>query len=227
MEELSFIKWLGHASFSFVDQQSGNRIYYIDPFDLNPPAGGTQNLQKADLIFVTHAHYDHCSFEDMKKIVKDDTVFIAPPDSLEKVDLPNEKHPVEPNKSYGVKGFSFKTIPAYNTHPDRLQAHPRSNNWVGYIMFVDGKKLYHAGDTDFTKEMKALKDENLDIAMMPMGGKYTMDVNDMIQAANVIAAKVTIPMHYKRLLGDAYKEAEEKLKQSVTNSEVVILEELR
>lgn len=223
MNQLEGIEWLGHASFYFVDKTSGVRIYYIDPFDLQQ-----QNLEKGDLVFITHAHYDHCSFEDVKKILKEDTAVVGPIDCLEQVDIvETQKFPVSPNQVYTVKDFSFQTIPAYNIHPARLSAHPRANNWIGYIFTVNGKKIYHAGDTDYIPEMNELKNLHLDIALLPMGGKFTMDVNDAIQAANAISAKITIPMHYKRLLGEGYKEAEKKLKQGVTNSEVIILHELQ
>ena len=214
------IRWFGHASFLFTDKQ-GNKIYYVDPFDLKK-----SELEKADLIFITHAHYDHCSFEDVKKILKDDSVLIAPPDCLSMIDVQNQKQEVEPNKSYEVKNFKFSTIPAYNDRPGREEKHPRRNNWVGYIFELNEMKIYHAGDTDFIPEMSNLKSLNLDVAMLPMGGNFTMDVNEAIQAANTIAAKITIPMHYKRLLGEKSKEAEEKLKIGVTNSNVVILEEI-
>lgn len=215
------INWLGHASFFFSDA-NGNRIYFVDPFEL-----GERKLDKADLIFITHAHYDHFSPQDLDKIIKEATVIIAPPDILAQIQFPNErKQAVEPNNSYDVKGFKFSTIPAYNNRPGREEKHPRRNNWVGYIFELNGKKVYHAGDTDFTDEMRKLKDLSLDVAMMPMGGNFTMDVDEMIEAANYIAAKVTIPMHYKRLLGENYKEAEEKLKSRVTNSQVLILTEI-
>ncbi|MEK7558826.1 MAG: MBL fold metallo-hydrolase [Patescibacteria group bacterium] len=214
------INWLGHASFFFEDK-SGNKIYFVDPFEL-----GDKKLEKADLIFITHAHYDHFSQEDIDKITKDETVIIAPPDILEKISIENSrKIKVEPNKDYETKGFKFSTIPAYNHRPGREEKHPRRNNWVGYIFELNNKKVYHAGDTDFTDEMRKLKDLNLDVAMMPMGGNFTMDVDEMIEAANYIVAKVTIPIHYKKLLGENYKEAEEKLKSAVTNSKVLILTE--
>jgi len=223
MNELEQIHWLGHASFFFTDQASGNRIYYVDPFDLHQ-----QNLAKGDLIFITHSHPDYLSLNDLKKLLKDDSVVIATPDSLSRIDISHEqKQAVIPNQSYTVKNFSFQTIPAYNIHPERLQAHPKANNWVGYIFTINDKKIYHAGDTDFIPEMKVLKNLNLAVALIPIGGTYTMDVTEAIQAANAISAKITIPMHYKRLLGENYKDAEEKLKKEVTNSTVVILKELQ
>ena len=211
------IKWFGHASFKFTDQ-NGNKIYYVDPFDLK-----SGELEKADLVFITHAHYDHCSFDDVKKILKDDSVLIAPPDCLSMIDVPNEKIEVAPNQSYEVKGFKFWTFPAYNINKP---FHPKGNKWVGYFFNINGVKIYHAGDTDFIPEMESLQKWNIDIAMLPMGGTYTMGVDEAIKAANVIAAKTTIPMHYKRLLGENYKKAEEKLRSGVTNSKVIILEEV-
>jgi L-ascorbate metabolism protein UlaG (beta-lactamase superfamily) len=219
---MSDINWFGHASFSFVDKNS-NRIYYIDPFDLKD-----SEPEKADLVFITHAHPDHFSPPDLEKILTNTTLIIAPPDILEQVDIDEDlKFVVEPNKSYEIKGFKFQTIPAYNNHPDKLNFHPKANNWVGYIFELNGKKVYHAGDTDFTDEMKGLKNLNLDVAMLPIGGHYTMDAEEAAKAANFIAAKITVPMHYRRLNSDNYQKLEEKFKQLVTNSKVEILEELK
>jgi L-ascorbate metabolism protein UlaG (beta-lactamase superfamily) len=216
------IKWFGHASFSFTDANA-NKIYYVDPFDLT-----ASELEKADLVFVTHAHYDHFSQVDINKLLKSDTVIVAPLDILGKIDRDDAlKLAVEPNKSYEVKGFKFQTIPAYNTHPDKLNFHPKSNNWVGYIFELNGKKIYHAGDTDFIPEMKGLKDLTLDVAMLPMDGHYCMTVEEAAQAANAICAKVTVPMHYRRQNPNNYQELEEDFKRLVTNSKVEILEELR
>ncbi len=214
---MDFIKWFGHASFSFVDKISGNRIYYIDPFDL-----GGKELEPADLVFITHAHQDHFSPDDLDLIMHDETRVIAPPDILENMGRNKEfGHPVLPNNSYTIDGFSFSTIPAYNIPPKNF--HPRENNWIGYIFTVSGKKIYHAGDTDFTLEMKALKEHNLDIAMLPIGGKFTMDYKEAAEAANYIGAKVTIPMHYKNIVGEKASEIEEEFKSLVTASEVVVL----
>lgn len=214
------LTWLGHASFFFKDA-NGNKIYFIDPFKLNIP------LEKADIIFITHAHLDHFSQSDIDKILKDKTIIVAPADILEKIDIEtSRKIKVEPNKDYKVKNFSFSTIPAYNNSSEKLNFHPKSNNWVGYIFNLNGQKIYHAGDTDFTAEMKNLKNLNLDIALLPIGDKYTMGYKEAAEAANSICAKITIPMHYKNLVGENYKKIEEEFKKLVTNSKVVILEEL-
>jgi len=216
------IRWFGHASFSFVDQ-NGSKIYYVDPFDLR-----TTKLEKADLVFISHAHPDHFSPTDLIKIIKEETIIIAPQDILAKIDRAEVlKQKVEPNKSYVVKGFKFQTIPAYNTQLDKLSFHPKANNWVGYIFELNGQRIYHAGDTDFIPEMRALKNLSLDVAILPIGGKFTMDVEEAAQAANTIAAKITIPMHYRRLNSNNYQELEENFKRLVTNSKVEILEELK
>lgn len=219
---MDFIKWFGHASFCFVDKTSGNRVYYVDPFDL-----GEKEIEPADLVFITHAHHDHFSPDDLEMITHDETTVVAPPELLLQIDRSDSlKQGVMPNNSYDVKGFKFSTIPAYNIRPERLSFHPKENNWVGYIFEINSQKVYHAGDTDFIPEMKDLKNQDLDIVLLPIGGTYTMDVAEAIEAANAISAKTTIPMHYRSLLKERFKEAEEKFKSGVTNSKVVILEEV-
>lgn len=217
------IKWFGHASFTITDASSGNRIYFIDPYEL------PQSLNdKADLIFITHAHHDHLSLGDIDHILKAETIVVATPDSLAQLRIPDaQKFEVIPNNEYEVKGTKFETVPAYNTHPEKQNFHPKSNNWVGYILFVNNQKIYHAGDTDFIPEMRNLASKKLDIAMLPMGGTYTMDVDEAIEAANAIKAKITIPMHYRRLLKEKSSDVEERLKAGVKNSQILILEELK
>ena len=216
------VNWFGHASFYFTDI-NGNNIYFVDPFQLNNRA-----KEKADIIFITHAHPDHFSQKDIDQIIKSDSIIVAPPDILDKINIEEErKISVKPNKTYEVKGFKFQTIPAYNTHPDKLNFHPKSNNWVGFIFELNGQKVYHAGDTDFTAEMKKLINLNLYIALLPMDGIYCMDPNEAADAANAIAAQITIPMHYKNQNPGIYQELEKKFKSLVKNSKVVILEELK
>lgn len=216
------INWFGHASFFFEDKK-GNKIYFVDPFQL-----GSRAKEKADLIFITHAHPDHFSPPDIEAIIKEDTIIIAPPDILAKIKTDDRfKQVVEPNKNYEVLGFKFSTIPAYNNKAERLSFHPRANNWVGYIFELNGKKVYHAGDSDFIEEMKDLKVLNLDIAMLPIGGTYTMHADEAAEAANAIGAKITIPMHYKNMNQGRHSEIEENFRKLVTNSKVIILEELK
>ncbi|HVZ67282.1 MAG TPA: MBL fold metallo-hydrolase [Patescibacteria group bacterium] len=216
------IRWFGHASFAITDKVSGNKVYFIDPYQM-PDLGP----EKADIIFITHAHPDHLSLGDIDNLLKPDTTVVATSDSLNTLKISDsQKFHVTPNQEYEIKGLKFETVPAYNTHAERLSFHPESNHWVGYILHVNGQKIYHAGDTDFIPEMKKFAEKNLDIAMLPMGGGYTMGVEEAIEAANAIAAKVTIPMHYRRNIGPDYPKHEEKLKAGVKNSKVEILEEV-
>lgn len=220
---MEHVTWLRHASFSFIDTTSGQRIYYVDPFQLPK----NKDLPRADIIFITHAHYDHFSPEDINSLLKDDTVVVATPDILEALNITQEKFSVEPNKSYEVKGFTFDTVPAYNVKPERLAFHPQKNKWVGYIFELNGQRIYHAGDTDFIPEMRELAERHLDVALLPMGGTYTMDVEEMMEAARAIKAKKVIPMHYKTLLENEAHKAEQKLLSKLKESEVVILEEYK
>lgn len=216
---LDSIKWLGHASFMLDDEASGNRIYYVDPFEFNG-----SSYEKADIVFITHAHYDHCDLSAVKKILKLGTVIVVPGGCREKLNLPAEFVDAVPNSSYEIKGFKFRTVPAYNVKPERLQYHPKANNWVGYIFYINNQTVYHAGDTDFIDEMKNLGKVN--VAMLPIGGTYTMDVDEAIAAANAIKAGITVPMHYRMLLKEKSAAAEEKFKAGVRNSKVVILEQV-
>ncbi len=216
---LTSIRWFGHASFMFTDKASGSRIYYVDPFEFK-----SDGKEKADVIFITHAHYDHCDPDSVKKILKPETVIVVPSGCKEKLSVSVEFVDAVPDKEYVVNGFKFRTVPAYNTKPDRLQYHPKSNGWVGYIFQLNNQTVYHAGDTDFIPEMKQLG--KISVAMLPIGGTYTMDVDEAIAAANVIKADITVPMHYRRLLGNNYIAAEEKFKAGIKNSRVVILEEV-
>lgn len=223
METIENINWLGNAGFYFVDKDSGNTIYYVDPFKLTQA-----NLPKANLLFITHAHPDHLSPEDIEKVASDTTIVIAPKSCISQIPVDTYRQvPVEPNKEYTVKNFAFQTVPAYNTKPDRLQFHPRENQWVGYVFVINGKKIYHAGDTDFIPEMSDFEQLHFDIAMLPIGGTYTMDVQEAIEAANAIQAKITVPIHYKRQLGGNYEDAEKAFSKGVTNSQVVILNQLQ
>lgn len=216
---LDSIKWLGHASFMLADEASGNRIYYVDPFEFR---GGS--YEKADIVFITHAHYDHCDASAVKNILKPATVIVVPGGCREMLNLSATYFDVEPNKSYDIRGFKFRTVPAYNTRPERLKFHPRSNNWVGYLFELDNQVVYHTGDTDFIPEMKQLG--RVDVAFIPMGGTYGMDVDEAIQAANAIKPAIAIPMHYRMLLKEKSAAAEEKFKVGVKNSRVVVLDEV-
>ncbi len=192
---LSRMKWLGHDTF-LIDYE--NKAIYIDPYQLkgNPP--------KADYIFITHSHYDHFSKEDIDKIIRDDTVIIGPADVISEVKT-GKTVLAEIGKENKLDGFSFKSIPAYNTNKE---FHPKANKWVGYIIDIGGVKIYHAGDTDRIPEMKGL---GVDIALLPVSGTYVMTAEEAVEAAKDIKPDIAIPMHYGAIVGssvDAEKFAE-------------------
>ena len=209
--EFDNIIWLGHASFAI---RAGSRLVYVDPFRLG------SFTEHADTILVTHPHFDHFSVEEINKIANEDTEIFVPKDSTQEVKV-GKVSGVEPLKSYSSNGIRFSTLPAYNNQKERMQFHPRSNGWVSYIIEANGIKIFHPGDTDHVKEMDTL---DVDVAMLPIGGTYTMDVDQAIEAAKRIKAETFIPMHYKAVLGkEKAAEAEQRFLKNVKNS--VLLKE--
>ncbi len=211
--ELDFLKWIDHAG--FLLEAKGKKIA-IDPFRIRDPA----QAGKADIIFITHSHFDHLSNKDIDSLRTDGTKIVAPKESADK--LSGDVLAVEPGKSYSVAGISFSTVPAYNTKPERLNFHPRANNWVGYIIDTGKAKVYHAGDTDFVEEMRQV---DVDLALLPAGGTYTMDVDEAANAAKAIKATYVAPMHYKALAGKDYAKIEKRFKELVSNA--VILQQIQ
>jgi len=177
-------KWLGHASFML---KGAKVTVYIDPFQIK---GG----EPADIICVTHSHSDHFSLDDIAKIAKADTVLVAPPDCK---GFRGKVVTITPDESVLVKDVTIETVPAYNIGK---RFHPRANQWVGYVITLDGTRYYHAGDTDLIPEMSDVK---ADVAFLPAGGKYTMTAQEAAQAANIIKPKVAIPMHWGTIVGSA------------------------
>jgi L-ascorbate metabolism protein UlaG (beta-lactamase superfamily) len=198
--DLSFMKWLGHAS--FLMNIRGKQVY-IDPFEIQI------DLPKADIIFITHEHFDHFNEEAILKIATDATKFVAPKDIANKL-RSRKVLSVEPGKSYEIDGINFSTVPAYT---NSKEFHPRSKGWVGYIIDADGTTVYHPGDTDAIKEMNGI---TVDVALLPIGGRFTMDVEEAVKAAKMIHAKVFVPMHYRAVLGkEESSKAEEEFKKKI------------
>ena len=178
-------------------------IIYFDPFRIN------EEKHDADLILITHDHYDHYSPEDIKKVIKKDTIIVAPKTINELNNKENITF-VEPNQTYNINGYKIDTIPAYNISK---HFHPKENNWIGYIIEIDGLKYYVAGDTDITPENRQIK---CDVALIPIGGTYTMDYKEASELINIIKPKIAIPTHYGSIVGDITDG--EKFKKLIDNT---------
>ena len=207
---LENIEVLCHSSIRF----SKKKIIYFDPFKIE------ENYNDADVIFITHDHYDHYSEEDIDKVVKGDTIIVVPEDLKTKLLKKGWKEEniitVRPNEIYTVKNIEFKTIPAYNVNK---QFHPKENAWVGYLLEIEGVTYYIAGDTDITEENKKIK---CDVAFVPVGGTYTMDYKEAAELINEIKPKVTVPTHYGSIVGSK-KEGDKFLKLVNPEIEVEVL----
>ena len=165
---------------------------YIDPYQVGKAAND------ADYIFITHDHYDHYSPDDIRKVTRKDTIFIVPEKMQKEVTADfgkREVHAVRPGGAYVVNDISFETVAAYNL---LRPFHPKKNGWCGYILDIDGKRVYIAGDTDATKEAKSVR---CDIAMVPVGGTFTMDAGKAAELINYIKPKAAIPIHYGSVAG--------------------------
>lgn len=186
---LGNIEVLCHSSIRI----SKEKVIYIDPFKID------KNYNDADIIFITHDHYDHYSEEDIDRVKNDNTVIVAPEELLTKLLRKGYRQnyiiTVQPNKSYMVEGIKFETISAYNTNK---KFHPKENEWVGYIIEIKGIRYYIAGDTDVTDENKKVK---CDVAFVPVGGTYTMDFKEAAYLVNKISPKIAIPIHYESIVG--------------------------
>ena len=186
---LDKVEVLCHSSIRIDDE----KIIYIDPFKIN------ENKNDADLIFITHDHYDHYSEEDIDKVIGYNTTIIAPEGLLSKLLKKGIRQDsiiaVEPQKEYMVQGIKFETIPAYNINK---MFHPKENGWVGYVIEIKGIRYYIAGDTDVTEESKQVK---CDVAFVPVGGTYTMNSKEAANLVNEIKPKIAIPIHYGSIVG--------------------------
>lgn len=199
------IHWFGHDTFKIV----GEKIIYTDPFKVN-------KKDIADIILITHEHFDHCSTDDIKKVQGPKTVIVAPRDCIKK--FSGNTKAVKPGDSINVEGIDIEVVPAYNTNK---QFHTKDKGWVGYIFTLNGQRIYLAGDTDHIPEMKTFR---ADIALLPVSGTYVMTPEEAVQAALDIKPRIAIPMHYDSIVGsksDAQRFAD-GLKGKI---EVIILKE--
>ena len=192
-------------------QLLGNKKIYIDPYEIKDEA------HDADYIFCTHSHYDHFSIKDIEKILKDNTriitVLSAKEDAIKLVGKGNVLI-VEPNENYEIDDIKFFTTYAFNVDK---HFHHKANKWVGFIIELDNKEYYIAGDTDNIPEIRSVK---ADVAFLPVGGTYTMDYKEAANLANALEVKIVVPTHYGSV--DSKKEDGENFKKLVKGKEVIL-----
>jgi L-ascorbate metabolism protein UlaG (beta-lactamase superfamily) len=197
---------------------AGSKLVYIDPFKVS-------KRDEADVVLLTHEHFDHLSLEDLEKVCTPATTVVASllcEEGLKGLKLrTREKRFLDPNAKMHVGKIEIETVPAYNTNKFREPGklfHPKETKGLGFIVRMDGTAVYHAGDTDFVPEMKNVK---CDIALLPVSGTYVMTAEEAAAAAAEINPKIAIPMHYGAIVGgeaDAHK-----FKSLVKNCRVEIL----
>ena len=189
------IKWLGHAGFLIKN----SKVIYIDPYNIR------EGSEKADLILLTHSHYDHCSVADIKKVIKGGTRIVLTADCQSKIvrfDVPIKLEVVEPGHELVFGNTKISVLPAYNVDK---HFHPKDESWVGYFLKTNGLLVYHAGDTDVIPEMQKLTGYKQQgrklVALLPVGGRFTMSAEEAAEAAKLIKPDLAIPMHYGSIVG--------------------------
>lgn len=187
------IKWLGHAS--FLIKVSGKN-FYIDPY-----AG--EYLEKADVILITHSHRDHCDLDKIEAARRADTLIVTSRDCAR--GLTGEVVVLSPGDKKEIYGVEVEAVEAYNYKRFRspgVPFHPKGTQ-IGFIISAEGKRVYHAGDTDFLPSMKEIKD--IDLALLPVMGRATMDLEEAVEAAVAIHPKIAIPMHRRGASAEEFK----------------------
>lgn len=181
---LDKIHWLGQAAFCI---ESDKAIIYIDPYELK------RDKPKADIILISHGHFDHCSSQDIKKIHKSDTVIITPIGVKNTLAYPVRV--MKPQDTIIIGQVEIEAVPAYNINKN---FHPKSSGNLGFVVTINQNRIYHAGDTDLIPEMNKIK---ADIVLLPVGGTYTMNAREAAEAVNMIKPNTAIPMHWGSVVG--------------------------
>jgi L-ascorbate metabolism protein UlaG (beta-lactamase superfamily) len=177
--------WFKQAAYRYQDD---GLVLYIDPWEAEGP--------QADVILITHAHADHYQPDEIERLRGDGTQLVAPHDIAR--ELSGEVTPVAPGDSVEVAGVRIQAVPAYNIAEERLQAHPKANNWVGYVLTLGDHTYYHAGDTDHVPELDSVR---ANVTFLPIGGTYTMEAEEAGGLARAIGPDLAVPMHYGFVVG--------------------------
>jgi len=200
------ISWLGHDSFKIKN----GKTVIIDPFKIRP------TTDKADILLISHEHFDHFSLDDIKKVVNENTTIVTIPAVKKELSSLKVKEVkvVKPGDKLNLGEVSIEVVPAYNLNKFREPGkvfHPKEDGKAGFIIGIKGVRVYHAGDTDIIPEMKGLKP---DVALLPVSGTYVMTAEEAAQAAKIMEPKLAIPMHYGAIVGT--EQDAQKFKQLTT-----------
>jgi len=198
--------------------QNGLTMYF-DPFRID-----MINMPRADIIFISHHHADHCSPDDIEKIIKNDTLIIATDSCRGLLDkFRQEKQFIKVGEELEYKEVKISVIPAYNIDKFRSPGqlfHSKEDGGLGYVVNTHDVNLYFAGDTDNISELKSLK--NIDIAFLPISGTYVMSVEEAIEAIGQFKPKIVVPIHYGSIVGDRKQAVE--LQEQAINTKIKILD---
>lgn len=190
------IEWLGHDSFRLT----GEKVIYIDPWKIE------QARHDADIVLITHDHFDHFVAEDLERVRGAKTVVVGP--AMLEGKVAGDLKVVKAGDALTIDGVPLEVTWAYNLHPDRQNFHPRAYGGVGYIVTLNGKRIYHTGDTDPIPEMKGIQ---TDIMLVPVSGTYVCTPDEAAEVVELVHPKLVIPMHWDTIVGtwaeaNAFKE---------------------
>ena len=188
------IQWIGHDGYRL---STSNKVIYIDPYKLSQKHN---NKKDADLIFITHNHFDHLSIEDIDNLINSNTKIICSYECVQPLNKRYNKNEIvtlNPKEKSVIEDIEIEAVSAYNTNKS---FHPKGDNKIGFIVNINNLKIYHTGDTDIIPEMEGI---DPDIAFVPVSGTYVMNAEEAAKAVNELIKpkRIAIPMHYNSIVG--------------------------